>query len=512
MTDSDAAGGASETRIGPDQWAEHQVPPGRPQIVVGGPGTGKTAFLCNRIAAAIESGAVSPEETIVLTFSRSGANDIRTRLASLLGSVSSRINVSTYHSIAMRIGEAHATDLGWTSPPSVLAGAEQERFVASLLSDEDPAAWALPFRPILTSNEFAGEMTDFILRCHEHLKQPSDIAKEDRDLWKGIPGFFDRYLKVQVLRGRTDYGRVLSDAVAAIESSPSLSEQYRLVVADEYQDTSPAQARLLLGISQHTSDLIVAADPYQSIYSFRGTDLDNVFSFPDATERALGKRSERLVLTTSFRVPSEILSSAVAVTRRELRGGAGKVLSTRTGGSVMAHTFSMRSEEADWIASDIERLHLLEGVPLERIAVFMRTRTEFAAELATALDQRSLPHTHDESRLADEPIVRFVRDLVAATTGDDDALRRVLLSPYIAAPVGSVTSLEQKLRSGSGLAELISETITDGEGLAELISDDSWATESPAPVGLWTVWTTLPQLASVAIDDSRRSDRKAWAA
>ncbi len=504
-----------EVRVDPDDWATHRMLANTPQIVVGGPGTGKTQFLCDRVSHAVDTGQVTTDEVIFLTFSRQGVNDIRTRLFEALGSRSYRVNVSTYHSLAMRIVEAHATDLGWPSPPTILAGAEQEHFVAALLKDEDPKQWHASFRGILTTEAIAGEVTDFILRCHEHLLTPQDVAAHKRDQWRALPEFFEKYLLRQVASGRTDYGRILADAVRVVEDLPEVTAPYKLIVADEYQDTSPAQARLLLGLANSTTDLLVAADPYQSIYSFRGTDLHNVFRFPEATEVALGSRAERLILTTSFRVPVEILSSAVALTARELPGGAGRVLSTRSGGSVSAHIFTLDAEEADWIAEDIEHTHLRHGVPLERIAVFVRSTAPFTHELSRALSRRDLPHTSEESRLTDQPIIRFVRDLVTASTSEengDEALRRALLSPYIGVPHGALVSMGERRARGEAWAAIVEEGVAQASALAALLSDPSWANRHPASSGLWHVWSTLPHLTRIATEDALVNDRQAWSA
>lgn len=504
-----------EIRVGPEDWEAHRALPNKPQIVVGGPGTGKTQFLCDRVSTAIRTGTVDAAEVIMLTFSRRGANDIRTRLFDSLGAESYRLNVSTYHSLAMRIVESHATSIGWSAAPSVLAGSEQEQFILDLLADEDPANWHAAYRGILHSRVMAAEVTDFILRCHEHLLKSGDVAERERDQWRGIPEFFERYLLAQTEARRTDYGRILADAVHAVETLPEVAAPYRLVIADEYQDTSPAQARLLVGLAANTLNLVVAADPYQSIYSFRGTDIHNVFTFPQDTEVALGTRAERIVLTTSFRVPAEILTRAVAVTARELPGGAGKVLSTRTGGTVQAHTFPLDTEEAEWIAADIEHLHLADGVPLERVAVFLRADSPFTDELSRALDRRDIPHTYEESRLADQPIVRFVRDLVTAATSEheaDEAVRRVLLSPYIGVPPGSIIGMDARRAAGEEWDSIVEAAVPNGGPLAALLSDPTWATGTAAPNGLWRLWSTLPWLTTVATDDAFASDRRAWSA
>ncbi len=504
-----------ETRLGPQDWSGSVAPPDRPQIVVGGPGTGKTHFLVARVNAAIADAHIAPEAILALGFSRSGVNDLRRRLVDMIGPFAQRIHVATYHSLAMRIVEANAASLGWERTPSVLTAAEQEKVVADLLASETPSAWPPGHRTLLDSPMMASEVTDFILRCHEQLITPEDLTTMSDPRLIAMAGFFDRYNAYLTAQHRTDYGRILTEAVAALGAIPEIADPYDLIVADEYQDSSHAHAEMLFRLAAPGSSLTVAADPYQSIYSFRGTNINNVFTFPQDTEERLGTEAERIVLTTSFRVPSEILDAAVRVTARELPGGAGRVHSTRTGGSVAAHTFTTIHDEADWIASDIERVHLLDGVPLERVAVFTRTKSDFGSELATALERRSLPHSFTESRLTDEPVVRLVHDLVLATGTDEGAglaIERVLLSPFFAVPYGTVNHLARLAADGATWSALIASRVPQGQRLATLIDDASWACDVPAPVGLWHVWSTLPQLVPVALDADHLADRRAWAA
>jgi len=500
----------AERRIDPDAWDGVLPPEGRPQIVVGGPGTGKTQFLAARVAAAV-AGGVSPEHTLFVAFSRSGVADVRRRLGVLVGAAAHRVTVATHHALARRIVEAHAPDLGWGRPPTLLTSVEQERLVAELLADERQDHWPTPFRALLHTDVMAAELTDFILRSSEQRLDADAVASMGRGEWRAIPAFLRRYDRALRDRHRIDYGRLLMHAVAITEQQASIASRYRVVLADEYQDTSPVQAEFLLALSSSTPDLTVAADPYQSIYSFRGTNIDNVFSFPADTERALGKRAERLVLTTSFRVPSEILDAAVAVTARELPGGAGKVRSIRTSGSVTCHEFSTSGTEAEWVASDIERVHLVEGVPLERIAVFVRSHRVFVEELARALDRRQIAHGHVDDRLSDEPIVRFVHDLVLATGDGEDAdaaLRRVLLGPIVGLPNGLVaempTSRDERVAWVAGLPGC--------REISTLLDDTRWGDSIPIASGLWHLWTHLPHLIPVATDPERVHDRRAWSA
>ncbi len=498
----------AETRIDGGRWDAHVGLSGRPRLVVGGPGTGKTAFLCDTIVAAVDGG-FGPEEILALCFSRRGVDDVRTRLGASLGSRAQRITIATYHSLAMRLVEAHAEDLGWSGPPMILAGAEQEHLVAELLAEEDPTHWSPAFRSVLASDVMAHEVTDFVLRASEQRFSAADVASRRRADWTGLAAFIDRYHATLRQRRQVDYGLLLTEALRVPSIVPEATGGFELVVADEYQDTSPVQADLLMACAREASDLVVAADPYQSIYSFRGADVTNVFRFPDDVAAALDRPVERVILTTSFRVPTEILDAAVSLTARELPGGAGKVLSTRTGGSVRCHEFATIGEEAEWIAGDIERIHLLDGVALPRIAVFMRSQGPFLDDLSRAFDRRGVAHTHVDDRLVDEPIVRCLHDLVRACVDDDPtpALRRVLSGPFFALPHGLVATLPE---DRAGWQAWLDERGEDLAPLAGMLTDATWCATMAADRGLWEVWTRLPQMQRVALDEAMARHRRAW--
>jgi len=493
-----------ETRVDPGQWAEHVPLRGAPQIIVGGPGTGKTQFLAERVAWAVREASVDPERIVALTFSRRAVRDMERRLVDLLGATALRIRVATYHSIAMGIVEAHFNSLGWARSPTILTAAEQEHYAAQALAAEDRAAWPAGYRMLLDSPVMAAEVTDFMLRCHEQLLSPDDISTMGDPRFSAMAGFIVRYNARLTADNRTDYGRILSEAVTALTRWPETAAAYELVVADEYQDTSPAHAEIAFLLAAAASELVVAADPYQSIYSFRGSDITNVFSFPQLAKERLGTMAERLVLTTSHRVPSDILDAAVSVTRRALPGGAGRVTSTRSGGVVASHVFPSVGEEAEWIAADIERAHLLDGVPLERIAVFMRSRSGFSTELAAALGRRALPHSFSASRLADQPTVRFVHNLVIAASDDAQAsslaMRHVLMSPFIGLTYGAVNEMARAVGAGSSWPVAIRTAVPDGDALANLIEDTSWSNDMSAARGLWQIWSSYQMLCMVQVE------------
>lgn len=512
-------GEAVERRIGPEDWPGAIEAVSGPQIVVGGPGTGKTEFLVRRAVHLAASGAAPTERVLALSFGRRGVADFARRLRDLMTVPAPPMPVATFHSLAASIVEAGATTRGWKRPPQILTGPEQAALVRELLTSEDATAWPVAFRPLLGTATFADEVTDFLLRAGEQLLTVEALAAmtEGADDWRAMPGFVARYRAALTRRGRIDYGQLLSEAVVLCESGVADPARFEYVLVDEYQDTTVAQTRLLAALVAPHGNLTATADPYQSIYGFRGAAVQNVARFPTDFARISGAPAARLVLTTSFRTPQAILAAAERVTSGELPGAAGPVIPAAGSGRVDVHVFDQHSEEAEWIAGEVVRLNLEEHVPFASMAVFVRSTRRFVAELSRALHRRRVPHDLPRARLAEQPAVRFVLDLVAAATSPDPldatrALRRVLLGPWFRLPLGALRDLERvRLRDEAPWADIIRHHLPEAAALADLLSDPTWATARPAAEGAWTVWSALPQLAAVALDRERAQDRAAWA-
>src|SRR5690606_38503787 len=265
-------------------------------------------------------------------------------------------------------------------------------------AQEEPTEWPLTFRPLLTSSTLAAEVADFVMRCHERLIDPlrlGEMARERAD-WRALPAFLDRYRAALREAGKIDYGLLVAEAVEILSSTdPGFSH----VIVDEYQDTSPPQARLAR-LPARSGNLTVAGDPNQSIYSFRGAEPGNVQDFRHEVSEARGRV---YVLGRSFRVPAAVLASAHRlVAANPPSFGPAPVPADHDGG-VEVYTFDQRSAEAEWIAGAVERLWHSEGLPLTSIAVLVRCTRHLLPELSRALDRRAIPHARPDVRLLDHP-------------------------------------------------------------------------------------------------------------
>lgn len=513
----------NEQHLGPDQWSDAVAETDGPQLVVAGPGAGKTEFLVRRAAHLVDEAGHPPAALLTLTFSRRAAADCRERIGRALRHPAGAVGASTFHSFFYRVLEAHAPEaLGWDKLPSILTGPEQINLVSDLLADGPDADWPKTFRSLLGTRTFAAEVADFILRANERLITPEELQARaaDRADWRALPGFLRRYRQALKKRGRIDYGALQAKTVEILEIEEfreKLADQYRYLLVDEYQDTTAAQARLLALLNQARGNITAAADPYQSIYGFRGADLQNAVRFADDFRPPSGNPVQRWVLDTSFRTPAAILDAAVGLTAGiDLPGAAGPVKPAGHPGRVEAYVFDHPSQESEWIAAEAMRLHLEEDVPYRRMAVLVRTKRRLLVELSRALERRSVPHDRPDVRLADHPAARIIFDLAQATAALNPTeaaapVRRLLLGKLFRIGIGEYRRLERRALAENGSwAEAIREELPAGGALAGLLEDSEWARQSAAK-GFWRAWTELPQFAPLALDPRQGEYRTAWA-
>ena len=515
----------AERRLRPEDWDAAVTATDGPQLVVAGPGAGKTEFLVRRVAHLIDQRGVPSSAVLAVTFSRRAAAGFGDRLHRAVAGPDGGVGASTFHSLAYRLLERHAHDvLGWDSLPSILTGPEQVDLVSELLAGDPAGNWPVPFRRLLDSRTLAHEVTDFILRAREQLLDHADlarIARERRD-WRALPGFIARYDSELDRRGRIDYGTLMSRAIQVLADRPheeSGVRPYRYVLVDEYQDTTRAQAVLLRWLVGPERNLTVAADPYQSIYGFRGTDLGNVQRFAEDFLLTDEHPVRRWVLSTSFRTPVEILRAAERLTFGvDLPGAAGPVEAAAGPGRVEIRVFDQESAEAEWIAAQATRLRVEQEIPFHRMAVLVRTKRRLLRELSRALEQRSIPHERPDMRLADHPATRVFLDLARAaldsgsgpSTGSGP-IRRVLLGPLFNFSVGRLRAVERNRRLlDMEWSEAIRAHVEGGEELAGLLDDPSWIHRT-AIEGFWHAWARLPQLRPFVNDPERGEFRAAWA-
>ncbi|MFD0342468.1 ATP-dependent helicase [Streptomyces sp. NPDC127117] len=428
--------------------------PGGPLLVLAGPGTGKTTTLVEAVAARIARGG-DPARVLVLTFSRKAAVELRDRMAARLGAARGP-QATTFHSFCYALVRAHQDADLFAEPMRLLSGPEQDVTVRDLLAgqlelERDGFAhirWPDELRACLTTRGFADEVRAVLARSRELGLGPDALAafarRTGRPDWGAAAEFLAEYLDVLDAQGVLDYAELVHRAVLLAERpevSALLAGQYDAVFVDEYQDTDPAQVRLLHALAGNRGsapgagggrDLIAFGDPDQSIYAFRGADVNGILDFPETFRRADGAPARVGVLTTSRRSGGQLLAATRLLTRRMplTRLPAAKVrahrelAAVREGGSVEAYTYPTASTELENIADLLRRAHLEDGVPWNEMAVLVRAGGRTLPSLRRALTSAGVPLEvdGDDLPLRHEPAVAPL--LTALRTVATAALRQ----------------------------------------------------------------------------------------
>lgn len=416
-----------------------------PLLVLAGPGTGKTTTLVESVTTRVERGT-DPERILVVTFSRKAAVELCDRMAQRTGAARAP-RATTFHSFCYALVRAHQdTDL-FVEPLRLLSGPEQDVAVRGLLAGQPDlerlglahVRWPDELRACLTTRGFADEVRAVLARSRELGLAPDDLrhfaARAGRPDWHAASAFLAEYLDVLDLQGVLDYAELVHRAVLLArrpEVAEQLAAQYDAVYVDEYQDTDPAQVRLLDALAGGGRTLVAFGDPDQSIYTFRGADVNGILDFPTAFPRADGRPAPVEVLRTSRRSGAGLLAATRLLTQRMplTRLPAEKVRAhrelrpVREGGRVEVHTYPTPGTELDNVADILRRAHLEDGVPWSEMAVLVRAgartipsvrRALTAAGVPLEIDGDDLPLRHEP---AVAPLLTALRAVARAALGD----------------------------------------------------------------------------------------------
>ncbi|MGW2486964.1 ATP-dependent helicase [Streptomyces sp. NPDC001606] len=399
-----------------------------PLLVLAGPGTGKTTTLVESVAGRIARGA-DPERILVLTFSRKAAVDLRDRMALRIGAARAP-RATTFHSYAYALLRAHQDSGLFAEPLRLLSGPEQDVTVRELLAGQpelerlglNHVRWPDELRACLTTRGFADEVRAVLARTRELGLAPAALdafaRRTGRPDWRAAAAFLAEYLDVLDLQGVIDYAELVHRAVLLArrpEVAARLAGQYDAVYVDEYQDTDPAQVRLLHALAGGGRTLVAFGDPDQSIYTFRGADVNGILDFPAAFPRPDGRPAPVQVLRTSRRSGAALLAATRLITQRmplpRLPADTVRThrepTAVRDGGRVEVYTYPTLGTEMDNIADILRRAHLEDGVPWREMAVLVRAGSRSLPTLRRALTAAGVPLDidGDDLPLRHEPAV-----------------------------------------------------------------------------------------------------------
>ncbi|MEU7599977.1 ATP-dependent DNA helicase [Streptomyces sp. NPDC041003] len=458
----------------PEQMACVTAPPA-PQVVVAGAGSGKTTVMAARVVWLVGTGAVAPEQVLGLTFTNKAAGELSERVRKALAragitdpdpspadadTAGGEPRISTYHAFAGQLLKDHGLRIGLEPSSRLLADATRFQLAAKVLR-EAPGPY-----PSLTKSvpDLVGDLLALDGELSEHLVEPAQLRLYDTALLDVLAGtrltnedlrkvpeavrgrlelleLVVRYRAAKRARDLFDFSDQIALSAQLATTRPEvgalLREEFKVVLLDEYQDTSVAQRLLLSGLFGAGSGHAVTAvgDPCQAIYGWRGASVANLDDFPEHFPHADGSPAARLSLSENRRSGGRLLDLAngLAAPLRAMHEGV-EALRPAPGaehaGQVRCALLETHAQELDWLADSVAHL-VRTGTEPREIAVLCRSAGDFARIQAVLVDRDVPVEVVGLSGLLHLP---EVADLVAVCEvlqdpGANASLVRLLIGP-----------------------------------------------------------------------------------
>ncbi|ARW26996.1 DNA helicase [Pediococcus acidilactici] len=271
-----------------------------PLLIMAGAGSGKTRVLTHRVAYLIEEKDVNPWNILAITFTNKAAREMRERVANLLGEVASEIWVSTFHALCVRILRRDIEQIGYNRAFSIADPSEQRTLIKHVLADlnYDPKV----YDPRSVLGKISNAKNDLMTPAdyQENASNPHDEA---------VGKIYDEYQRRLKANQALDFDDLIMQTIRLFEQSPETLQFYQnkfhYIHVDEYQDTNQAQYQLVNMLAKGFRNLCVVGDSDQSIYGWRGADMQNILNFesdyPDA---------HTVMLEQNYRSTQNILNAA----------------------------------------------------------------------------------------------------------------------------------------------------------------------------------------------------------
>lgn len=407
-----------------------------PSLVIAGAGSGKTRVLTYKIAYLLESGYV-PWSVLALTFTNKAAREMKERIGRQVGEQTARyLWMGTFHSVFSRILRTEAQSIGFTSNFTIYDSADSKSLIRAIIKEmqlDDKV-----YKP--------GGIQARISNAKNHLVSPSAYAvnKEmyDNDCASKMPAIRDVYRKYWDRcrqAGAMDFDDLLFYTFILFNDHPEIlskyQEQFKYILVDEYQDTNFAQHSIVLQLSKTHQKICVVGDDAQSIYSFRGANIDNILRFTK-----LYPNTKVFKLEQNYRSTQTIVQAANSLIEKNQQQIRKEVFSEKSKGELIG-VFNAYSdvEEGDIVANKIVELRMSQHYGYNDFAILYRTNAQ-SRIFEEALRKRNLPYKiygglsfYQRKEIKD--IIAYFRLVI--NPDDEEAFKRVI--NYPARGIGDTT-------------------------------------------------------------------------
>ena len=410
-----------------------------PLLILAGAGSGKTKVLTVRIAYLLAQG-VNPYEILAITFTNKAAKEMKSRVEGLVGDVANRIWLSTFHSFCAKFLRFELDNfLGYNRNFTIYDTSDSQVVIKAALKALNLDDKYYP----------VGAMISAISDAKNKLMFASDYRKQARDFYQQkVADVYEYYERELRKNNALDFDDLLLVAVKLLQSNAAVldkySKRFRYVMIDEYQDTNHAQYLLAYLLSSHWKNIAVVGDADQSIYAWRGADIQNILDFekdyPNCTS---------IKLEQNYRSTKIILDAANAVIDNNEGRPEKNLWTDKVEGAKIQHfTAQSEHEEAAFIGDTIVKKHDIHGVPYGDMAILYRTNAQ-SRVLEEALIKRALPYTmvggtkfYDRKEIKD--VLAYLR--VLYNPFDDLSLLRIINVPKRSIGATTVSKLQDYAR------------------------------------------------------------------
>jgi DNA helicase-2/ATP-dependent DNA helicase PcrA len=392
-----------------------------PLLVLAGAGTGKTRVVTTRIAYLMEKG-VAPSNVLAVTFTNKAAGEMKERVRALAGDRARELTIGTFHAFCVRLLRRHAEALGLSRSFTICDSSDQLSAVKSVLRELRVHETTMHPSAVLARISLA----------KNRMETPASFLEKSAGSRDELVGMVWERYQQHLSRSRTlDFDDLLLETVRLLEEHPRVRDfcrrSYRYLLVDEYQDTNRPQYEIVRAMAAEHRNLCVVGDDDQSIYGFRGADIQKILGFHRDFKGAKVVRLE-----TNYRSTRPILEAANAVIRHNsARHEKSLVSAVGEGPPVRLTRLADEMTEAQFVVEEIQKLVRRGDARPSDVAVLFRTQVQprpFEGELRA----RGLPYVlvggmsfFDRKEVRD--VVAFLK--VASNPEDESALLRIVNCP-----------------------------------------------------------------------------------
>lgn len=357
-----------------------------PMLCIAGAGTGKTRTIIFRLAYMLDKG-IAPENILLLTFTRKAAKNMLQKAAELIGDEALKISGGTYHSFASSILTTYSKSLGLKSDFSIADESDCIDIISHMRSIKGYKDKEQKFPDKKTLSKIFSKALNCNLSIKDTILTYFKRYDERIDEIKVLQDEYNKYKKNNSILDYDDLLLYLYNLLAKNEDiRDKICNQYKYIMADEYQDTNKLQAEITILLAGKNQNIMVVGDDAQSIYSFRGADINNIIDFPKYF-----KNCKIITLEQNYRSTKAILNSANKLISNTKQYYPKKLFSDIKSGTPPALVKCLdEQQQAIFIISRIIELYQ-SGIPLSDMAVLFRSAS-VSSILEVLLKQKGIPY------------------------------------------------------------------------------------------------------------------------